>query len=1075
MSVPSPSVAELSRSEKQELLRKALLERMSRPRSAPASFAQERLWFLDRLEPADSLYVFSEALRLTGPLDVPALEHALGETVRRHEVLRTTFAESDGAPVQVIAPFAGFSLATEDLSALDDDEHDEAVQARVNAWAERPFDLAAGPLFRARLLKLGPQEHVLLLAMHHAVTDAWSMGVLFRELSALYGAFARGEASPLAEPAVQYADYAAEQRQAMRGPALERGLAYWRRQLAGAPALLELPLDHVRPAARTYRGAREQRTLPPALRERLDALARAEGATLYMVLLAAFQAVLGRYAGSEDVVVGSPVAGRTRSGTGALIGFFVNTLVMRTDLGGDPSFREVVRRVRTAATGAFEHQEVPFERLVAELQPERSLSHSPLFQVMFILQDDAGYGDGLPGLRVESIEAEHALTKFDLMLYFAAGAEGLRATLAYSTELFAPATIQGMLGHLQRVLEQVAADPDRPLSALELMDADERRRVIEDWNRTDVPLPAEAGIHGLFEAQAAATPDVPSLLCGDETVTYAELNARANRIAHHLIGLGVEREARVGICLERGPALVAAILGVLKAGGAYVPLDPGYPAPRLAFMLADAGAAVLLTQESLRGGLPADGVRVVSLDAERDAIAAAPSENPARGADARSLAYVMYTSGSTGTPKGVAVEHRSVVRLVRGANYADFGPDQVVLAAAPASFDASTMELWGALLNGGRLALLAGGTPTLEALGGAIVRHGVTTAWLTAGLFQVMAQERLDDLGGLRQLLTGGDVIPPDAVARVRRRFPRVRVINGYGPTENTTFTCCHTVPATWRGGPVPIGTPISNTRVYALDPALRPVPPGVPGELYTGGIGLARGYLGHPAATAERFIPDPFSAEPGARMYGTGDRARWRADAAVEYLGRVDQQVKIRGFRIEPGEVAAALGRHLDVADCAVIAREDAPGERRLVAYVVGAASAAVLREHLKEILPDYMVPAAFVSMDALPLTPNGKVDRRALPAPDPAAETQEYVAPRTATEEVLAGIWAEVLTRDRVGVDDDFFALGGHSLLATRVVSRVRAVLGVELTVRTLFEGSTVAQLAERVEAATVATLAT
>jgi amino acid adenylation domain-containing protein len=1068
MTVP-PQSAELSRSQKQELLRRVLVERISQTRTEPASFAQERLWFLDRMQGAAGIYNLPEALRLSGALDVPALERALGEIVRRHEALRTTFAENEGVPVQVIAPFTGFALAVDDLSALPLDEGEAEAGRRATADAALPFDLAAGPLFRASLLRLAADEHVLLICMHHIVTDGWSMGVLFGELAALYGAYRAGAESPLPPLALQYADAVARQREALRGPALDAQLAWWRARLAGAPALLELPADRPRPAAQTYRGAEERIHLPLDLLERLQALGRAEGATLYMVLLAAFQVLLAKYAGTEDVVVGSPVAGRTRLEEEALVGFFVNTLVLRTELGGDPAFREVLRRVRASTLGAYAHQEVPFERLVAELQPERSLSHSPLVQAVFTLDEAPRLPEALPGLRVERVEAEIATTKFDLLMAMQAGPDGLRGALGYASDLFDAATVRRMLGHFAHLLAQVADDADRPLSALELMDAAERAVVVGEWNRTEVEYPAE-GIARLFEAQAARTPDAVALTFGAHAVTYAELDARANRMARHLAARGVGRETRVGICLERGPELVAALLGALKAGGAYVPLDPGYPAERRAYMLADSGVAVLVTQESLRTALPAaDGVAVVSVDGDAAAIAAERADAPGGDAGPRGLAYVIYTSGSTGTPKGVGVEQRSVVRLVRGANFAVLGPDEVILQAAPVSFDASTLELWGALLNGGRLVVMPGANPSLEALGRTLVEEGVTTLWLTAGLFQVMVQERLDDLRGVRQLLAGGDVLPVEQVNRVLRRFPALRLINGYGPTENTTFTCCHTVPQGWSGSAVPIGTPVSNTRVYVLDGALRPLPAGVPGELYAGGDGVARGYLGHPALTASRFVPDPFADEPGARMYRTGDRVRWTADGTVEYLGRLDEQVKVRGFRVEPGEVEAVLRRHPAVADCAVVARTDEDGGRRLAAYVVGTADADALRAHLRGSLPDHMVPAAFVAMEALPLSPNGKVDRRALPAPEQAADAGTgYAAPRTPTEEVLAGIWAELLRMERVGVHDDFFVLGGHSLLITRVISRLRAAFGVELAVRALFEAPTVELLARAVEGA-------
>ncbi|HYR08117.1 MAG TPA: amino acid adenylation domain-containing protein, partial [Longimicrobium sp.] len=1070
MTVPPEPAGTLSRQEKQERLRALLLEKIGRTRTAPASFAQERLWFLDRLRPDSASYNLPEAQRFSGPLDAEALERALGEVVRRHEALRTTFAEADGVPVQVIAPYEGFSLDVEDLSGLDADAREAEVARQVADDAARPFDLAGGPLLRTRLLRLGHEEHVLLLCMHHVVGDGWSMGVLFHELAVLYAAYAAGEEPSLPPPALQYADYAVRQRERLAGDALDREVAYWRERLAGAPTLLELPTDHPRPAVQTLEGAQVSAELSTVLLGRLQALARGEEATLYMVLLAAFQLLLGRYAGSDDVVVGSPASGRRGSDEEALIGFFVNTLALRTDLSGDPTFRQLLRRVREVTLDAYEHQEVPFERVVEELHPERSLSHSPVFQAMFTLHHGRGPRGALSALRMERVAAGHGTTKFDLTLGVGVE-EGFRATLEYSTDLFEPATAARMLAHLERVLEQVAVDPDAPLSALELADAAERHQVVEEWNRTADDYPADHGLAALFAEQAARTPDAVAVECGDAALTYAQLDDRSSRLAHHLVRLGVGPEVRVGICLERSLEMVISLLAVLKAGGAYVPLDPGYPAERLDFMLGDAGVSVLVTQEALRESLsPRAGIRVVSVDGEWERIAAEPVDAPASAAGPGSLAYVMYTSGSTGRPRGVCVEHRSVVRLVRGARYAELGPDEVILQGAPVSFDAATFEIWGALLNGGRLVLMPGTRPSLEELGRTLVRHKVTTLWLTAGLFQVMVDERLEDLAGVRQLLAGGDVLPVDAVNRLRARFPSCRLINGYGPTENTTFTCCYTVPAAWSGSSLPIGSPISNTRVYVLEGSLRPAPVGVPGELYAGGAGVARGYLNRPALTAERFVPDPFG-KPGARMYRTGDRARWRADGTVEYLGRLDAQVKVRGFRIELGEIETVLRRHEGVADCVVVAREDVPGDRRLVAYVVGDGmldlDVDALRSHLRRSVPEYMVPAAFVVLRSLPLTPNGKVDRRALPAPELAGEEERYVAPRTPAEEVLAGIWAEVLRVERVGVEDDFFALGGHSLLATRVVSRVRQLFAVELPLRVLFEGPTVAELAKAVAA--------
>jgi amino acid adenylation domain-containing protein len=1034
---------------------------------APLSFAQERLWFMDRLEPGSAIYNISLARRLGGALDEAALERALGEIVRRHEALRTTFREVDGSPVQVIAPFDGFTLRLDDLSGLSDADREVEVRRRATEEAELPFDLTAGPLFRARVLRLGEESHVLLLSMHHIVSDGWSMGVFFRELSALYEAYREGRESPLPELGVQYADYAAWQREHLRSEMLERQISYWKKRLADAPALVELPTDRPRPAVQTFRGAHERIELPGELLERLRTLARSERATLYMVVLSAFQVLLSKYGGSEDVVVGSPIAGRTRSEVAGLIGFFVNTLVLRTDLSGDPSFREVLGRVREVALGAYEHQELPFEKLVAELQPERSLSHSPLFQVSFALEDEEESGNGVAGLSTEGIGADFSFAKFDLTLTAVVRGRELRGELSYSTDLFERGTAVRMLEHLGRVLEQVAADADVRLSGLGLLGEAERELVLEAWNATGAEYPADRCVHELFEAQAERTPSAVAVTFGDQALTYQELDERANRLANHLVGRGVGPEARVGICLERSVELVVSLLAVLKAGGAYVPLDPGYPAERLEFMLADSAVEVLVSQSSLLDRLPG-GREVIVIDRLRPAIAREEASSPGMRITRDHLAYVIYTSGSTGRPKGTEVPHRAIPGFFPAIDPGGPGPGTVSLQHSSTSWDALTLELWPALLCGGTCVLYAGSSPTPEQLGEAVRRHGVTTLWLSAAYFNTLVETSPDALTGVRRLIVGGEVVSAEHVRAAQRRYgPSLQVVNGYGPSECTAFCTAHEVePLADDATSIPIGRPIGDRRVYVLDGALSPVPAGVPGELYVGGPAVPRGYGRQPGLTAEKLVPDPFAKAPGARLYRTGDRVRWRADGVLEYLGRLDAQVKVRGFRLEPGEIEAVLRRNAGVADCVVVARRDASGDRRLVAYVAGEVNAEEMRAQARQSLPEYMVPSAFVVLERLPLTPNGKVDRRALPAPEHELAEERYVAPRTPAEEVLAGIWAEVLRRDRVGIHDHFFELGGHSLLVIRVLSRIGRALGVELPVRALFEAPTVAELAERVE---------
>ncbi len=1040
------------------------LVRVARDEPLPLSFAQERLWFLDQLEPGGSSYGVPAAVRVSGALDGRIFAAALGEIVRRHEALRTTFASVLGRPVQVVAPSLPLAVPVVDLRALPGDLREATAQGLARGEAARSFDLAGGPLVRVALVPLSAEDHLALLTLHHIVSDGWSMGVLLRELTVLYQAFSAGLPSPLPELPIQYADFAVWQRGWLVGDALEARLAYWRQRLAGTPALLELPTDRPRPAVQGFQGGRWGLSLPVERLEELHRLSRRHGVTLFMTLLAAFDVLLHRYAGVEDVVVGSPIANRNRVETEPLIGFFVNTLVLRADLSEDPGFQRLLVQVREATLEAYAQQDLPFEKLVEEIAPQRSLSYTPIFQVVFVLQNAPLGSLELPGLRLEPVPVETGQVKFDLTLSLAESDAGAAGSFEYRTELFDAATIARLAAQWPVLLEGLAADPDLAVGDLPLMPTAERHQVLSMGTAT--AYPREACIHELFAAQAAERPEAVALVWDAGTVTYGELDRWSNRIAHRLRDLGVGPESLVGVLLERGAELVAVLLGILKAGGAYLPLDPTYPLERLERLAAAAG--VLVARGPAAVAL-AGGRQVVDLG-QAEALARCPDSALNVPVCADGLAYVMFTSGTTGVPKGIAVPHRGVVRLVRETSYAWFGPEEVYLQMVPISFDVSTFEVWGALLHGARVALLAERTPSLAELGRGLERHGVTTLWLTSGLFHQVVDTCPWILRGLRQLLAGGDALSLPHVRRALAELPGVRLINGYGPTEGTTFTCCAELSAASCRFSVPIGRPIANTWIYLVDRRGRAVPVGAPGELWIGGDGLARGYLGRADLTAERFVPDVFGGS-GERLYRTGDLVRCRADGEIEFLGRIDQQVKVRGFRIEPGEIEAALLRSPAVEQAVVTVREDRSGDKRLVAYLVfrpgEALSAGSLRDLLAAQLPPYMVPAAFVDLDHLPLTPNGKVDRKALPAPEVARGGAELVVPRTPAEELVAGVFAEVLGLERVGLEESFFELGGHSLLATQVVSRLREAFGVELPLRELFAAPTVTELAAKVEA--------
>jgi len=1080
------------------------IRRRSRGGPAPLSFAQERLWFLDRLLPGGSAYNEAFALLLEGALDAVALERALAEIIRRHESLRTRFAEIGGRPVQLVGR-AAEPPARIDLTALPDGRREAELDRVRRQQARRGFDLERGPLVRLALVRLagpGPGDvdgrvdrgvdggagaggrSALLATLHHIVFDGWSTGVLVGELSRLYRAFVEGRPSPLPEPELQYADFAAWQRDWLRGEVLERHLELWRERLSGAPPL-ELPTDRPRPAVQRFRGGKVRAHLPEPLAARLRAWADATGTTLFMVLLAGFQALLARLSGQTDVVVGSPVANRDRGETEGMIGFFVNMLVLRADLGGETSFAEHLAAVKEAALSAYAHQALPFERIVEELDLKRDLARNPLFQVVFQLHRPPVDRLELPGVVLRPIEEPSAPAKFDLDLSMVETAEAdgdLTGSIAYDRDLFDETTVRRLGAQYRRLLAAAVDAPELGLSELPLLDRAERLQVVAEWNDTAVSYPMDADLAELFEAQAASTPDAVALVSGVVALTYGELDRRADRLALRLIEAGVEAGDRVCLVVERSPEAILALVATLKAGAAYVPVDPSYPDERRAFLVADADPGALVVGPGSEGLVPDGPWPIVPLAGDRSAGGSASPRptGPRRRVPTDGLAYVLYTSGSTGEPKGVGAVHRAVARLVFGNWYAELGPDEVVLQGSSLGFDASTLEIWGAFLHGGRLVLVPELRSSLAELGRTIARERVSLVWLTAALFEQMVAERMDDLRGVRQILAGGDVLP---VAQVRAALEALAdadgavVVNGYGPTENTTFTCCHRMSRPEDVvAPVPIGRPIANGRVHVLGPDLEPVPVGVPGELCAAGDGLAQGYWRRPALTAERFVPDPFaervSGRPGERMYRTGDRVRLLPDGRVEFLGRFDQQVKLRGFRVEPGEIEAVVAGHPAVRQAVVLVLDaEGPaatglGERRLVAFVAVDADddPGDLRRYLGDRLPDYMVPASVVRLDAMPRTANGKVDRRALAALDrPVARSAgAHVPPRTPTEEALAAIWSEVLEVGPVGAHDDFFDLGGHSLLATRVASRVRTVFGVDLPLRAVFEAGTLAELA-------------
>jgi amino acid adenylation domain-containing protein len=1065
----APTVAQLARCLEDASPSRPALQRHPHLQNIPLSYAQQRLWFVCGFEAEKALYNVPVALRLMGNLRVNALEQALHEIVRRHEVLRSHLKEVEGGAVQLIEESVEVKLRVAELE-IQKGGGAEEVEKAIQRWTEEEssgaFDLQRAPLLRAALMKVKPEDHVLVLTLHHIVSDGWSLEILARELKALYEAYVQGGESPLPELPIQYADYAVWQREWLRGEVEEKQLEYWRKQLADLPPELELP---GRRGAETglanAEGAEYRFALPAGLAAELRRQSSQRGVTLYMTLLASFQLLLHRYSGESDVMVASPIAGRSRSETEGLIGLFVNTLFLRTDFSGNPKFAELLRQVRTSALEAYENQDLPLDRIVEKLQPERSAAGTSLVRIMFDLRQDELAEWKMGGLQVTAGEVYGGRAKFDLYLYFSQKGQRLDGVIEYRRRAISTEAVERMAGHIQELLQQIAFQPDLRVGEMHLATAWERQQLLVEFNRTDAPYESDRCVHELFQSQVLRTPEATAISFADQQLTYRELNQKANQLAHYLRKQGVGPESLVGICVERSLEMVIGILGILKAGSAYLPLDPEQPQERLAYMIQEAGTNILLSQKRWLNTWP--GIFVVYLDEDWRHIAEESPENLKSYTTPENLAYVMFTSGSTGRPKGSAIVHRAIVRLVRHVTYAELGSQQVILQFAPVSFDASTLEIWGSLLNGGRLEIMDAGMPSFEALAEAIEKRCVNTLWLTAGLFHQMVELQMGALKGVKQLLSGGDVLSPVHVKKFLEANREVCLTNAYGPTENTTFTSCHPMRGQFKERTVPIGRPVTNTQVYVLDSYGQPVPIGVTGELYTGGDGLARGYVKRPDLTAERFQPNPFSENGGERLYRTGDLVRYQEDGVLEFVGRNDQQVKIRGFRIEPQEIERVMHEHAAVRDAAVVLRRD-QNEKVLVAYVVlEGLNKDQLRRFLKTRLPAYMVPAHFVEMDRLPLTPNGKLDRKALPEPEKIATDQGYVPPRSTVEEMLANIWAELLSVPRVGRNDNFFHLGGHSLAAMQMMSRVRRIFNLDLAVHRLFEHPTLAGLAEQISA--------
>nr|QEO74616.1 condensation domain-containing protein [uncultured bacterium] len=1043
------------------------MESVSRERVLPLSFAQQRLWFLDQLEPMSNAYNIPSVVRLRGPFNPEIFTRAVEEIMRRHESLRTRFVTERGRARQEISVATELSVPVIDLRSFEGTEQDEEVRRLAMIETRKPFDLTTGPLVRLTVLRLAENEHVMMLTMHHIVSDGWSMGVLMRELTVLYDAFSRRELAPLPDLPIQYADYAVWQREWLQGEVLEQQMKYWREQLQGAPPVLELPTDHPRPAVQSFRGAMSYRRLSGELLREIEALGRREGVTLYMSVLAAFTVVLARYSGEREIVVGTPIAGRTRQEIEGLIGFFVNTLVLRTSVDEQETVRQLLARVREVCLGAYTHQDVPFEQLVEELHPERDLSRQPLFQVMYELEgggDEHGWQIGDLQVEVEPVESDVA--KFDLTLRVKQGQAGWELGIEYKKDLYEEATIARMLEHVERVLQGMVADVKQQVRKIELLSGAEQEQLLEQWNATDREYKDEICVQQLFEARAAERPEAVALVCEGEQVSYSELNRRSNQLAHYLRELGVGPEVVVGLCMDRTVEMVVGLLGILKAGGAYLPLDPTYPQQRLSFMLDDAAPSILLTKQSLEPSLPFSAARVLCLDADQHLFVNHSDENPHANIHPFNLAYLIYTSGSTGIPKGVQIQHRALVNFLHSMQREPgLTANDYLLAVTSLSFDIAALEIFLPLTCGAQVEVVsremaAQGVVLKERL----IGSQATIMQATPATWRLLVGAGLDGLDRL-QRWCGGEALNRELANQLAN--DQTVVWNLYGPTETTIWS------GLWRVKPgsesVLIGKPIANTQFYVLDEHFRPTPVGVPGELYIGGDGVARGYMNRPELTAERFTPNPFGKSKGSRLYRTGDVVKWKAEGELEYVERRDQQVKVRGYRIELGEIEAVLNEHPAVRESVAAVKEDGAGNKRLVAYIVeetgNRVSARELRENVKERLPEYMVPTQLMKIEAMPLTPNGKVDRKKLSSLEGMSLIlNEYVAPRSMSEAMLAEIWQRALGVERVGINDNFFELGGDSIISIQIIAISRE-RGFQFTPKDLFQYQTIATLLEAI----------